>query len=72
MGTLINPENKDKMASNDFCLKDVAVRHLREREKCALKADKYVDYVFEKCKDDKSPFSGSGTGGLRRNVTNII
>ena len=66
------PTNYDRMQASDFCLKDIAVEHLREREKCAGKADRYINYVFEKCKDDRSPFSGSNTGGIKKNVSNIL
>ena len=65
-------EDSERMASSDYCIKDLAVQHLRERERCAAKADRYVDYVFEKCKEHRSPFAGSGSGGLRKNVSNIL
>lgn len=65
-------EDTERMAASDFCIKDLAIQHLREREKCAAKADRYVDYVFEKCKEDRSPFSGGAAGGLRKNVSNIL
>jgi hypothetical protein len=32
--------------ANEFCMKDMAVSHLMEKEKCAAKAVQYVDFVF--------------------------
>lgn len=61
-----------RLEASDFCLKDLAIEHLREREKCADKADRYVNYVFEKCKNDRSPFAGGSAGGISKNVSNII
>lgn len=49
---------KDKIDANEFCMKDLATSHLMERDKCADKAERYVNYVFEKCKSDSAPFSG--------------
>ena len=43
--------------ANDFCVKEKAIEFLSERNKCAKKADQYVNYVFEKCKIDTAPFS---------------
>jgi hypothetical protein len=65
-------EDSERIAASDFCLKDLAIQRLREREKCSAKADRYVDYVFEKCNQDRSPFSGNSGGGLRKNVSNIL
>lgn len=38
-----------------------------ERSKCADKAERYVDYVFNKCKADTAPF----TKGNQRNVKKL-
>lgn len=38
-----------------------------ERSKCAEKAERYVDYVFNKCKADTAPF----TKGNQRNVKKL-
>ena len=46
---------------------------LAERSKCVAKADRYVDYVFDKCKTDTAPFShGSSTRRAVKNLTNIL
>lgn len=37
-------------------MKDMAISHLMEKEKCAPKAERFVNYVFEKCKSDYAPF----------------
>jgi hypothetical protein len=47
------------MDANDFCVKDLAISHLMERDKCADKAERFVDYVFEKCRADTAPFVGT-------------
>jgi len=39
-------------------MKDLAISHLMERDKCAEKADRFVNYVFERCKNDSAPFTG--------------
>jgi len=49
---------QEKLDANEFCMKDMAVSHLMEKEKCADKAERYVKYVFAKCKSDTAPFSG--------------
>lgn len=49
--------NTDKIESNEFCMRDVAVARLMEKEKCAAKAEKYVDYVFQSCRSDHAPFT---------------
>lgn len=46
------------MDANEFCVKEKAIEYLAERQKCADKADRYVNYVFEKCKADTAPFTG--------------
>ena len=63
------PTNYDRIEASEYCVKDLAIEHLKERDKCAAKAERYVNYVFDKCYKDRSPFS---SGGLRRNVSNII
>jgi len=37
-------------------MKELATAHLMERDKCAAKAERFVNYVFEKCRNDKAPF----------------
>lgn len=51
--------------ANDFCVKDVAADHLKEKNKCKAKAERYVDYVFEKCKADTAPLNSSRVNKLR-------
>ena len=48
---------RDRVDANEFCVKDVAIEHLKERQKCADKADRYVDYIFDRCKTDTAPFA---------------
>jgi hypothetical protein len=62
---------KDKLLSNEFCVKEVATEHLKEKSKCAPKADRYVDYVFERCKNDTAPINSSRSNKLR-NLTDIV
>lgn len=57
--------SKDKIDANDFCVKEKAIEFLSERSKCAEKSERYVNYVFEKCKNDTAPFS---TGSKARKV----
>ena len=38
-------------------MRDLATSHLMERDKCAEKAERFVNYVFEKCKEDQAPFA---------------
>lgn len=59
------------MISNDFCVKDVAIEHLKEKSKCFEKADRYVEYVFEKCKNDTAPIN-SGRANKLRSFTEIM
>ena len=47
-----------KLDANEYCVKEKATEFLSERQKCAEKADRYVNYVFEKCKNDTAPFTG--------------
>ena len=46
-------------------MKDIAIEHLKEKNKCALKADRYVDFVFEKCKNDSAPYNSTKTNKLK-------
>ena len=46
-------------------MKTLAVEHLKERDKCAGKAERYVDFVFEKCKSDSAPYNSSKANKLR-------
>jgi inner membrane protease ATP23 len=62
---------KEKLLSNEFCVKEVAIEHLKEKSKCAPKADRYVDYIFEKCKNDTAPINSSRSNKLR-NLTDIV
>eukprot|EP00347_Sterkiella_histriomuscorum_P017831 403347812 len=50
-----NKSKDGRTVSNEFCVKDLAIEHLKEKTKCMPKAERYVDYVFEKCKNDKAP-----------------
>jgi hypothetical protein len=58
-------KTKEKLIANEFCVKEVATEHLREKSKCAEKADRYVDYVFEKCKNDTSPINTGRVNKLK-------
>ena len=62
---------KEKLLANEFCVKELAVEHLKEKNKCALKAERYVDYVFEKCKNDTAPINSSRANKLR-SLTSIM
>ena len=62
---------KEKLLANEFCVRDLAIEHLKEKTKCAAKADRYVDYVFEKCKNDTAPMNSSKSNKLK-NLTSII
>jgi len=52
-------------------VKEVAIEHLKEKSKCALKANRYVDYVFEKCKNDYAPYN-SGRNHKLKSFTEIM
>lgn len=56
---------KEKMLANEFCVKDLAISHLKEKTKCEAKADRYVDYIFEKCKNDVAPITSTKTSKLK-------
>jgi hypothetical protein len=60
---------KDKLLANEFCVREVAIEHLKEKSKCAEKADRYVDYVFEKCKNDTAPINSSKANKLKSLTT---
>lgn len=62
---------KEKLLANEFCVREIAIEHLKEKSKCVEKAERYVDYVFEKCKGDTAPIGTSKTDRLR-NLSNII
>lgn len=62
---------KEKLLANEFCVRDLAITHLKEKTKCSAKADRYVDYVFEKCKNDMAPINSSKTNNLR-SLTQIM
>ncbi len=49
----------------------MAISHLMERDKCADKAERYVEYVFKRCKIDSAPFTGRGTEKVRK-MTDIL
>lgn len=62
---------KEKLLANEFCVRELAIDHLKEKSKCQAKADRYVDYVFEKCKNDTAPMNSSKAGKLK-NITTIM
>ncbi len=62
---------KEKLLANEFCVRDIAIEHLKEKSKCADKADRYVDYVFEKCKNDTAPMNSSKSNKLK-NLSSIM
>ena len=62
---------KEKLIANEFCVRELAIEHLKEKTKCAVKADRYVDYVFEKCKNDTAPMNSSKSNKLK-SLTSIL
>jgi hypothetical protein len=62
---------KDKLLANEFCVRELAIEHLKEKSKCAAKAERYVDYVFEKCKNDTAPMNSSKAHKLK-SLTTIL
>lgn len=62
---------KEKLLANEFCVRELAVEHLKEKNKCKEKAERYVDYVFEKCKNDTAPINSSRANKLR-SLTQIM
>jgi hypothetical protein len=63
---------KEKLVANDFCIKDLATEHLKEKSKCAEKADRYVDYVFERCKLDTAPLKSNSKASKLKSFTDIM
>ena len=64
---------KARTDANEFCVREKAIEMLSERDKCSAKAERYVDYVFDKCKTDTAPFSvGSSKRRQVRNLTNVL
>jgi hypothetical protein len=57
----------DRQDANDYCIRELAQEHLEEKEKCKEKAERYVNYVFDRCSKDMSPFES----GAQRKVKNI-
>jgi hypothetical protein len=39
----------EKFDAQKYCFKNVATNHLKEKTKCADRAEKYIDYVFDQC-----------------------
>jgi len=62
---------KEKLIANEFCVRDLAIEHLKEKSKCAAKAERYIDYVFEKCKNDTAPMNSSKAHKLK-SLTTIL
>jgi len=62
---------KEKLLANEFCVRELAIEHLKEKTKCEPKADRYVDYIFEKCKNDTAPINSSRANKLR-SLTQIM
>lgn len=62
---------KEKLQANEFCIREIAIDHLKEKSKCSEKAERYVDYVFEKCKNDTAPMNTSRANKLK-SLTTII
>jgi len=63
---------REKMDANEFCMKDLAISHLMERDKCAEKAERYINYVFDRCKTDTAPFSGGSRQRKVKTLTDIL
>jgi len=64
--------SKDRQDANEFCVREKAIEFLSERNKCSAKADRYVNYVFEKCKIDYAPFSAGKSQRGVKNLTTIL
>lgn len=62
-----NTDSLDRGDATDFCVKDLATTHLAEKDKCTANAKRTVDYMFEKCKKDTTPFAS----GSRRQQKNL-
>lgn len=63
---------EDKLDANEFCMKDMAISHLMEREKCADKAERYINYVFARCKNDSAPFTAGNKQRKVKTLTDIL
>ena len=61
-----------KLDANEFCIKDKATEVLAERKKCADKADRYVDYIFDKCKVDTAPFTAGSNQRKVKTFTKLL
>ena len=59
------------MISNEFCVKELATTHLKEKSKCSEKAGRYVDYIFDKCKNDTAPIN-AGKANKLKSFTEIM
>jgi hypothetical protein len=57
----------DRKDASDYCVRELAQEHLEEKEKCKEKAERYVNYVFDRCSKDMAPFES----GAQRKVKNI-
>jgi hypothetical protein len=60
---------KERLLANEYCVREVAIGHLKEKSKCEEKAERYVDYVFEKCKNDTAPINSSKANKLKSLTT---
>ena len=63
--------NKIKADAQRYCVRNQAIEHLKEKNKCAQKAPKFVDYVFDKCSSDLAPFNKPRSSGLN-NLKNVV
>ena len=60
---------KERLLANEYCVREVAIEHLKEKSKCVEKAERDVDYVFEKCKNDTAPINSSKANKLKSLTT---
>ena len=37
----------EKLDAQKYCFRNIAVNHLKEKQRCADKSEQYIDYVFE-------------------------
>lgn len=65
-----NKNESEKFDAQKYCFKDLAITHLKEKAKCKDKANLYVDFVFEQCLSDRSPFVKGRN--QTRNFTEIL
>ena len=61
-----------KIDANEYCIKDLAIEHLKEREKCFDKAPRFVDYVYNRCKNDTAPFTDSAGRARKLRLSEIM